>query len=77
MAKKKAASVVSLKLTDSEQDLLSQMQQGYQLETDSLGSDPISAPIERQRSHPPSPIGTASAVGAAFPFSVYNDISLV
>jgi len=39
MAKKKAASI-SPKLTDGEQDLLSHMQQGYQLETDSLGSDP-------------------------------------
>ncbi len=40
MAKKKAASVSS-KLTVSEQDLLSNMQHGYQLETDSLGGDPI------------------------------------
>ena len=40
MAKKKAA-VVSPKLTDGEQDLLSQMQNGYQLETNSLGADPI------------------------------------
>jgi hypothetical protein len=29
------------KLTDSEQDLLSNMQHGFQLETDSLGGDPI------------------------------------
>jgi hypothetical protein len=35
MAKKKA------KLTEREQDLLSQMQKGYQLETNSLGADPI------------------------------------
>jgi hypothetical protein len=40
MAKKKAAGV-SPKLTDGEQDLLSHMQQGYQLETNSLGGDPI------------------------------------
>jgi hypothetical protein len=40
MAKKKAASV-SPKLTEVEQDLLSHMQEGYQLETDSLGGDPI------------------------------------
>ena len=40
MAKKKATSVPP-KLTDSEQDLLSNMQHGFQLETDSLGGDPI------------------------------------
>ncbi len=40
MAKKKAASVVS-KLTETEQDLLSHMQQGYELETDSLGGNPV------------------------------------
>lgn len=43
MAKKKAASAASVppKLTDSEQELLSNMQHGFQLETDSLGGDPI------------------------------------
>jgi hypothetical protein len=40
MAKKKAASPPP-KLTESEQDLLSHMKNGYQLETDSLGGDPI------------------------------------
>ena len=40
MAKKKAATVAP-KLTEGEQDLLSQMQKGYQLETDSLGSNPV------------------------------------
>jgi len=40
MAKKKAASVLP-KLTEVEQDLLSHIQDGYQLETDSLGSNPI------------------------------------
>ena len=40
MAKKKAASV-SPKLTEGEQDLLSHIQDGYQLETDSLGSNPV------------------------------------
>ena len=40
MAKQKAASP-SPKLTETEQDLLSHMQNGYELETDSLGSDPI------------------------------------
>ena len=40
MAKKKAASPLP-KLTESEEDLLSQMQHGYELETDSLGADPI------------------------------------
>ena len=29
------------KLTEGEQDLLSQMEGGYQLETDSLGSNPV------------------------------------
>ena len=37
---KKAASA-SAKLTDGEQDLLSHMQKGYQLETNSLGADPV------------------------------------
>jgi hypothetical protein len=40
MAKKKAASLLP-KLTEIEQDLLSHMQEGYQLETDSLGGDSI------------------------------------
>jgi hypothetical protein len=43
MAKKKAASAASVspKLTEGEQDLLSHIQDGYQLETDSLGGNPI------------------------------------
>ena len=40
MAKKKTASLTQ-KLTESEQDLLSQLEQGYQLETDSLGANPV------------------------------------
>jgi hypothetical protein len=40
MAKKKDVNVPP-KLTEAEQDLLSHMQNGYQLETNSLGSDPI------------------------------------
>jgi hypothetical protein len=40
MAKKKAASPLP-KLTEAEQDLLSHMQDGYQLETDSLGGNPV------------------------------------
>ena len=40
MAKKKAANITP-KLTEGEQDLLSQMQKGYELETDSLGGNPV------------------------------------
>jgi hypothetical protein len=40
MAKKNTASVVP-KLTETEQDLLSHMQQDYELETDSLGGNPV------------------------------------
>lgn len=40
MAKKKAANLVP-KLTETEQDLLSHIQHGYELETDSLGSNPV------------------------------------
>lgn len=40
MAKKKAASIPP-KLTDIEQDLLLHIQDGYQLETDSLGGNPV------------------------------------
>jgi hypothetical protein len=40
MAKKKTDSFTR-KLTESEQDLLSQLEQGYQLETDSLGANPV------------------------------------
>lgn len=40
MAKKNAASVSS-KLTEVEQDLLSNIQNGYELETDSLGGNPV------------------------------------
>lgn len=38
MPKKKAATVTP-KLTEGERDLLSQMEDGYQLETDSLGGN--------------------------------------
>jgi hypothetical protein len=40
MAKKKTADFQP-KLTEVEQDLLSHIQDGYQLETDSLGGNPI------------------------------------
>ena len=40
MTKKKAAGLLP-KLTEAEQDLLSHIQDGYQLETDSLGSNPV------------------------------------
>jgi len=40
MAKKKASNLPP-KLTEIEQDLLSHIQDGYQLETDSLGGNPI------------------------------------
>ena len=40
MAKKKTAKLLP-KLTEIEQDLLSHIQNGYQLETDSLGDNPI------------------------------------
>ena len=40
MAKKKAGSLRP-RLTEVEQDLLSHIQDGYQLQTDSLGGDPI------------------------------------
>ena len=42
MAKKKEGSVRVLpKLTEAEQDLMWHMEHGYQLETDSLGSNPV------------------------------------
>ena len=40
MVKKKAASDLP-KLTETEQDLLSHIEDGYQLETDSLGGNPV------------------------------------
>jgi hypothetical protein len=40
MAKKKTANLPP-KLTEVEQNLLSHMQQGYQLETDPLGGNPV------------------------------------
>jgi hypothetical protein len=40
MAKKKNASPMP-KLTEGEEDLLDQIQGGYQLETDSLGGNPV------------------------------------
>jgi len=40
MAKKKAANLPP-KLTETEQHLLSHIQNGYQLETDSLGGNPV------------------------------------
>ena len=44
MARKNVATKTKLlppKLTQAEQDLLSQLQNGYQLETDSLGGNPV------------------------------------
>ncbi len=41
MAKKKAAIRLMPKLTEPEQDLLSHIQDGYQLQTDSLGGNPV------------------------------------
>jgi len=44
MAKRKAArkpETLPPKLTEAEQDLLSHLQSGYQLETDSLGGNPV------------------------------------
>ena len=38
---KKRASTIPPKLTDAEQDLLDHIEHGYQLETDSLGGDPV------------------------------------
>ena len=40
MVKKKSARLLP-KLTEVEQDLLSHIQDGYQLETDSLGGNPV------------------------------------
>jgi hypothetical protein len=40
MAKKKAANLLP-KLTETERDLLSHIQDRYQLETDSLGGNPV------------------------------------
>ena len=40
MVKKKSARLLP-KLTELEQDLLSHIQDGYQLETDSLGGNPV------------------------------------
>ena len=40
MAKRKTANLLP-KLTEVEQDLLSHIENGYQLETDSLGGNPI------------------------------------
>ncbi len=41
MANKKPAPKIPAKLTEAEQDLLWHMEHGYQLETDSLSSDPV------------------------------------
>ena len=40
MAKKKGANPAA-KLSETERDLLAQMENGYQLETDSLGANPV------------------------------------
>jgi len=39
--KKQSAGAIGAKLSEAEQDLLQHLEQGYQLETDSLGSDPV------------------------------------
>jgi hypothetical protein len=54
VAKKKTASLLS-KLTETEQDLLSHIQDGYQLETDSLGGNPILRRLkDNEEIRPPS-----------------------
>jgi len=54
MAKKKAATTPS-KLTAPEQDLLAHMQDGYQLETDLLGGNPILRRLkDKEEIRPPS-----------------------
>jgi hypothetical protein len=54
MAKKKAASLLP-KLTEAEQDLLSHIQDGYQLETDSLGGNPVLRRLkDNEEIRPPS-----------------------
>jgi hypothetical protein len=40
-SKKRTSKAIPSKLTETEQDLLSNMQQGYQLETNSLGGNPV------------------------------------
>ena len=47
MVKKKTASVPP-KLTEAQQDLLSHMEEGYQLETDSLGGNQV---LRRLKDH--------------------------
>ena len=41
MAKKKKAVTILPKLTEAERDLIGHMELGYQLETDSLGGNPV------------------------------------
>jgi hypothetical protein len=41
MVTKKWTPTIVEKLTDTEHELLSRMEQGYQLETDSLGGNPV------------------------------------
>jgi chromosome segregation and condensation protein ScpB len=41
MKKKIASREIAEKLTDPELDLLAHIEQGYQLETDSLGAEPV------------------------------------
>ena len=45
-AKKKDAKLVA-KLTEAEQDLLWHIEHGYQLETDSLGADPVLRSLQK------------------------------
>jgi hypothetical protein len=54
MPKKKAADLLP-KLTETEQGLLSQIQDGYQLETDSLGGNPVLRRLkDNEEIRPPS-----------------------
>jgi hypothetical protein len=48
MRTKKKAANLSPKLTEVEQDLLSHIQDGYELETDSLGGNPV---LRRLKDH--------------------------
>jgi hypothetical protein len=52
MAKKKAASLLP-KLSETEQDLLSHIQDGNQIETDSLGGNPILRRLKDDEEIPP------------------------
>ncbi len=72
MAKKKLANVLP-KLTEVEEDLLSHIDDGYQLETDSLGGNPVLRRLKDNEEIRPLSAGRNTIKAMERPDSLHRD----